>query len=101
MPDPFTPEFLKWVLSSFNTDISTALLALVAQSDAPPTGDQEVKRFEPHRVQQHSFMEIDHEIFSMIILSLPLIQEGQMSVSGSCQFLAKKCAQVLVNGLED
>ena len=27
-------------------------------------------------------MEIDHEIFSMVILSLPLIQEGQLSVSG-------------------
>ena len=26
-------------------------------------------------------MEIDHEIFSMVILSLPLIQEGQLSVS--------------------
>ena len=31
---------------------------------------------------QHSFMEIDHEIFSTIILSLPLIQEGQLSISG-------------------
>ena len=30
----------------------------------------------------HSFMEIDHEIFSTVILSLPLIQEGQLSVSG-------------------
>ena len=36
-------------------------------------------------------MEIDHEIFSTVILSLPLIQEGQMSVS------AKECAQILVN----
>ena len=27
-------------------------------------------------------MEIDHEIFSTVILSLPLIQEGQLSVSG-------------------
>ena len=31
---------------------------------------------------QHSFMEIDHEIFSLVILSLPLIQEGPLSVSG-------------------
>ena len=31
---------------------------------------------------QHSFVEIDHEIFSTVILSLPLIQEGQLSVSG-------------------
>ena len=34
-----------------------------------------------------SFIEIDHEIFSTVILSLLLIQEGQ------CQFLAKECAQ--------
>ena len=27
-------------------------------------------------------MMIDHEIFSTVILSLPLIQEGQLSVSG-------------------
>ena len=32
--------------------------------------------------QQNSFMEIDHEIFSTVILSLPLIQEGQLPVSG-------------------
>ena len=38
--------------------------------------------FEPRRVQQHSFVVIDHEIFSAAILSLPLIQEGQLSVSG-------------------
>ena len=28
------------------------------------------------------FVEIDHEIFSTVILSLPLIQDGQLSVSG-------------------
>ena len=32
--------------------------------------------------RQHSFVEIDHEIFSAVILSLPLIQEGQLSVFG-------------------
>ena len=26
-------------------------------------------------------METDHEVFSMVILSIPLIQEGQLSVS--------------------
>ena len=36
-----------------------------------------------------------HEIFSMVILSLPLIQEGQLSVSGE-----RMCA-ILVNRLED
>ena len=36
-----------------------------------------------HRwVLQHSFVENDHEIFSTVILPLPLIQEGQLSVSG-------------------
>ena len=39
-------------------------------------------RFDLHGVHQHSFVEIDHEIFSMVILSLPMIQEGQLSVSG-------------------
>ena len=40
---------------------------------------------------QHSFIEIDHEIFSTIILSLLLIQEGQLSVSG------EKMHTILVN----
>ena len=42
-----------------------------------------------------SVVEIDHEIFSMVILSLPLIQEGQLSVSG------EKMCTILVNRLED
>ena len=33
------------------------------------------------QVRQHSFVEIDHEIFSTVILSLPLIQEGKLSVT--------------------
>ena len=33
-------------------------------------------------VRQHSFVEMDYEIFSTVILSLPLIQEGQLLVSG-------------------
>ena len=36
----------------------------------------------PRRGRQHSFVEIDQEIFSTVILSLSLIQEGQLSVSG-------------------
>ena len=53
----------------------------VAQSDARPTGDQEIAGFDPRRVWQNSFVQIDHEIFSMVILSLPLIQDVQCSVS--------------------
>ena len=45
--------------------------------------------------RQHSFVEIDHEKFSTVILSLPLIQEGQLSVSG------ERMCTVLVNRLED
>ena len=33
-------------------------------------------------VRQHSFMETGHEIISTAILSLPLIQVGQLSVTG-------------------
>ena len=51
--------------------------------------------FNPRRGRQHSFEEIDHEIFSTVILSLPLIQEGQLSVSG------ERMCTVLVNRLED
>ena len=47
------------------------------------------------RGRQHSFVEIDHEIFSTVILSLPLIQEGQLSVSG------ERICTILVNRLED
>ena len=51
--------------------------------------------FNPRRGRQHSFVEIDHEIFSTAILSLPLIQEGQLSVSG------ERMCIILVNHLED
>ena len=60
-----------------------------------PTGDQEVAGSTPAEVGNISFMEIDHEIFSTVILSLPLIQEGQLSVSG------ERMCTLLVNRLED
>ena len=49
----------------------------------------------PAEVSNTSYMEIDHEIFSTVILSLPLIQEGQLSVPG------KRMCTILVNRLED
>ena len=52
-------------------------------------------RVQPRRGRQHSSMAIDHEIFSTVILSLPLIQEGQLSVSG------ERMCTILVNRLED
>ena len=39
------------------------IISSVAQSNAHPTGDQEVPGLAPHRVRQHFIVEIDHEIF--------------------------------------
>ena len=50
--------------------------------------------FDPHRVWQHSVMEIDPGIFSTVILLLPPIQEEQL-------FFGKECAKVQINCLED
>ena len=50
---------------------------------------------QPSPSRQHSFVEIDHEIFSTVILSLLLIQEGQLSVPG------ERMCTILVNRLED
>ena len=69
--------------------------ASVAQLDAPSDWRPGGRRFNPHQGRQHSFVEIDHEIFSTVILSLPLIQEGQLSVSG------ERMCTILVNRLED
>ena len=46
-------------------------------------------------IVNNQLMEIDHEIFSMVILSLPLIQEGQLSVFG------ERMCTIQVNRLED
>ena len=70
-------------------------LALVAQLDAPSDWRPGGRGFKPRRGRQHSFVEIDREIFSTVILSLPLIQEGQLSVSG------ERMCTILVNHLED
>ena len=77
-------------------DWPCAYLAIVAQLDIFRL---KIRRLQglPPRDLQRSFMEIDHEILSLVILSLLLIEEG------SCQFLSKECAQnsLLVNHLED
>ena len=68
--------------------------ALVAQLDACPTGVQEVAGSIPAWWATF-FVENDHEIFSTIILSLQLIQEGHLSVFG------ERMCTILVNCLED
>ena len=67
----------------------------MAQLDAPSDWRPGGRGLIPLRCWQHSFVEIDHEIFSTVILSLPLIQEGQLSVSG------KRMCTILFNRLED
>ena len=71
------------------------LPASEAQLDAPSDWRSGGIGFNPRRGRQHSFVEIDCEIFSTVILSLPLIQEGQLSVSG------ERMCTILVNRLED
>ena len=67
----------------------------MAQLDAPSDWRPGGRGFNPRRGRQHSFVEIDREILSTVILSLPLIQEGQLSVSG------ERMCTILVNPLED
>ena len=78
------------LISPFNT-----VVASVAQLDAPSHWRPGGRGFNPRRGRQHSFVEIDPEIFSTVILSTPLIQEGQLSVSG------ERMCTILVNRLED
>ena len=66
----------------------------MAQLDVPSDWRPGGRGFKPPPGWQHSFVEIDHEIFSAVILSLPLIQEGQLSVSG------ERMCTILVNRLE-
>ena len=65
--------------------------ASVAQLDAPSDWRPGGRGFNPRRGRQHFFVEIDHKMFTTVILSLPLIQEGQLSVSGErmCTILVK------------
>ena len=74
------------------TDGGPASVAhLDAQSDWRPGG----RGFNPRRGRHYSFAEIGHEIFSTVILSLPLIQEEQLSDSG------ERMCTILVNHFED
>ena len=82
-------------MSGHKTLSPPGLPASVAQLDAPSDWRPGGRGFNPRRGRQHSFVAIDHEIFSTVILSLPLIQEGQLSVSG------ERMCTILVNRLED
>ena len=58
-----------------------------------PTGDQEVAGSTPAKVGNILSWRLIMKY--IVILSLPLIQEGQLSVSG------ERMCTILVNGLED
>ena len=60
-----------------------------------PTGDQEVAGSTPAEVGNILSWRLIMKYFSTVILSLPLIQEGQLSVSG------ESMCTILVNHLED
>ena len=60
-----------------------------------PTGDQEVAGSIPAEVGNILSWRLIMNFFSTVILSLPLIQEGQLSVSG------ERICTILVNRLED
>ena len=83
--------FLIWVTVFDLINIAGLGGAVGCTSDWRPGGPG----FDPRRGRQHSFVQIDHEIFSTVILSLPQIQEGQLSVSG------ERICTILVNRLED
>ena len=63
--------------------------ALVAQLDVHPAGYHGGHEFDPHQVLQHSFIEINHEMFSMVNFSL--FQEVRERMS----------TNTVVNRLED
>ena len=87
-------KFKQFIFPSSQLSLNRVLTS-VAQLDAPSDWRPGGRGFNPRRGRQHSFVEIDHEIFSTVILSLPLIQEGQLSVSG------ERMCTILVNRLED
>ena len=60
--------------------------ASVAQLDAPSDWRPGGRGFNPRRGRQHSFVEIDREMFSF-----------RWFKKGSCQFLAIECAQYWLN----
>ena len=82
-------NFYSYQRSRTFTDLCPGL-ASVAQLDVHLTGDQEVAGSTP--TGPATFF---HEISSTVILSLLLIQEWQLSVTG------KRMCTILVNHLED
>ena len=86
-----TPHSVASELGLHCLPITLLRQATVAQLDAPSDWRPGGRGFNPRR----GFKEIDNEILFTVILSLPLIQEGQLSLSG------ERIYTILVNHLED
>ena len=80
------------IISCMQVFVSLISACLGAQLDARRTCDQEFAGSTP--VGSATFFH-DHEIFFMVILSLLLIQEEQLSVSG------ERMCTIMVNCLKD
>ena len=89
------PKFYSAIPQPITSKSRSGQPASVAHLDAPSNWRPGGCGFNPCQGRQHSFVEIDHEIFSTVILCLPLIQEGQLSVSG------ERMCTILVNRFED
>ena len=93
----FSSESFRFCVVKYSIYLNRCVFVMCKQHIGPCLQHMETRRslFIPRRGRQYSFVEIDREIFSTVILSLPLIQEGQLSVSG------ERMCTILVNCLED
>ena len=78
-------------LVSLDPNIFESVMCLV--TDAKLTADPGVASSIPAR--SHTFVEIDHEIISRVIL----LPSAESFMKGCCQLQAKVCARLLVNCL--
>ena len=85
-----TPQIIQWTIPHFLYKNS-----LVAQSVASLNADPGVAS--SFLAQSHTFMEIDHETITSVILLLPLIQERLLSVTSESmctKYLLTACNKV-------
>ena len=93
---PFTLEIITWIVLFIKLSTENELSLIVSMSKASvlycwlylkadkaqldaPSDWRPGRGFNPHQGRQHSFVEIDHELFSTVILSLPLIHDRVVS----------------------
>ena len=80
--------FVKFLTSSFNLTGSKAQSVTCLATDACLTADPGVASLIP--VRSHTFLEIDHEMISKVIL----LSSADSFKKGCCQLQAKACAQI-------